>query len=195
MSRKNKSKAKKSFFDAFLSFWATLPGILTGIAAVLTAVAGLYIAVWKNSHSSTNNLTTQPASSPIVSPTVVADSGNCFEQEFSGADQIEEGASSYPQLKDNVLRIKVTDSGKIIGALRLKIYPNGAQNTLFKVERVVDSKCHEIEEFSNFTRAGEEKHKIHNYDKLKVRFGDYSYLLYLEFDGIKVFAAFNRASQ
>ena len=34
------------------SFWSTLPGILTGLAAVLAAVTGLYVAL--NNHPTTN---------------------------------------------------------------------------------------------------------------------------------------------
>jgi len=30
------------------SFWTTLPGILTGIAAILTAITGLYLALNRN---------------------------------------------------------------------------------------------------------------------------------------------------
>jgi hypothetical protein len=38
----------------FLAFWTTLPGILTGVAAVITAIAGL-ISYWQTTGTSTGN--------------------------------------------------------------------------------------------------------------------------------------------
>ena len=40
------------------SFWTSLPGILTGVAALVTAISGL--AIWHNNSSS------QPAPQPVV---------------------------------------------------------------------------------------------------------------------------------
>lgn len=41
------------------SFWTSLPGILTGVAALVTAISGL--AIWHN-----NNSGSQPAPQPVV---------------------------------------------------------------------------------------------------------------------------------
>lgn len=38
------------------SFWATLPGILTGIAAIITAFAGLFIAIYSNNSTDDKSL-------------------------------------------------------------------------------------------------------------------------------------------
>jgi uncharacterized protein YgiM (DUF1202 family) len=47
-------------------FWASVPGILTGIAAVLTAITGLYVAVWeKNSKPSQDKHIELPLPKPI----------------------------------------------------------------------------------------------------------------------------------
>jgi hypothetical protein len=188
MAKRNKGKQASSF-DLFLSFWTTLPGILTGIAAILTAIGGLYIAF--SNHGPISGPT--PTPTPSVSPTVIA-GGNCLEQNFSGADQIEEGGNRVLQLHNRELKVRFTDSGTPVGALRLRIYPSTADHTLFKIESAVDSQCNEIEAFSNFTRPANEKHTLNNYDKLSVRFGDHNYLLTLEFNGTNVSAAFIRAS-
>jgi hypothetical protein len=44
-------------------FWATLPGMLTGVAAILSALTGVYLAV-----RSDNSATTQPASEVVPQP-------------------------------------------------------------------------------------------------------------------------------
>jgi len=50
--------------DSKSSFWTSLPGILTGAAALITAISGL--AVWQHKSNSGGNPTPQPA--PIVQP-------------------------------------------------------------------------------------------------------------------------------
>jgi hypothetical protein len=51
------------------SFWTTLPGILTGIAAVLTAVTGLYLAVRATSDGGADVLATASHASSSGAPT------------------------------------------------------------------------------------------------------------------------------
>ena len=48
------------------SFWSSLPGVLTGLAAVLTAAAGLFIAVGRDKSAST------PVPLPAVAPVAAA---------------------------------------------------------------------------------------------------------------------------
>jgi len=58
----------------FLAFWTTLPGILTGVAAVITAIAGLII-YWQTTGTSTGNANQptrtaeqQPTQTPTTAP-------------------------------------------------------------------------------------------------------------------------------
>ena len=59
------------------SFWTSLPGILTGMAAVITAVSGLFFAIGYNSELSSSNIAVLPppavpkTSLPIEWPLVV----------------------------------------------------------------------------------------------------------------------------
>lgn len=50
--------------DKLQNFWSSIPGIFTEIAAVITAITGLYLAINGNG----DNSTTQPAPTPVVNP-------------------------------------------------------------------------------------------------------------------------------
>src|SRR5215204_5555171 len=135
MNKKIKKKSEPSFFNTFMEFWITLPGMLTGIAAVITAIAGLYLAIGspKNNNPHVPPTPTSSASSiqKSSSPTPESSPANYTEKEIAGADSIEVGGTSVLHLKDNVLRMKFTDNGQSVGAMSLKFYPD---NALFKVE-------------------------------------------------------------
>ena len=66
MNKSTKRKTSKSSLDSLLTFLGTLPGILTGIAAILTAAAGLYLAFGSRHQDHGNS---QPPQSPPASPT------------------------------------------------------------------------------------------------------------------------------
>ena len=179
----------------FLAFWTTLPGILTGLAALITAIAGLYIAGRQVSQTNAN-INPPPTPSPIASPSVKADSGRCYEEEFSAADQIEEGGNDVLHHKDYVIRVKFTDSGEIVGALRLRFHPgSSAAYALFKVEKAFDAQCLEVEDFSNFSLGGVvDKHTLNNYNRLRIRFGNRYYIFTPDFNGTTITARFVRAT-
>jgi len=54
--------------DKAKGFWSSIPGILTGIAAVITATTGLYMAINGNSPTVENGSATPPTPPPIVEP-------------------------------------------------------------------------------------------------------------------------------
>ena len=49
-------------------FWSSIPGILTGIAAIITATTGLYIAINGNGPATGEDPATQPTPQSIVEP-------------------------------------------------------------------------------------------------------------------------------
>jgi len=52
--------------DEAKGFWSSIPGILTGIAAVITATSGLYMAINNNGATTEKGTTTLPTPSPIT---------------------------------------------------------------------------------------------------------------------------------
>lgn len=72
----------------FRAFWTTLPGILTGVAALITAIVGLATLVhsWRGSQTaSTQQTAAAPASSSTV--TTAASSGSGTAQQSAGASK------------------------------------------------------------------------------------------------------------
>lgn len=49
-------------------FWSSLPGILTGLAAVITALTGMYIAIASNGESDASTVQTPPTQTEQTSP-------------------------------------------------------------------------------------------------------------------------------
>jgi hypothetical protein len=182
MDKKKESKTGKSSHDTFFTFWSTLPGILTGVAAVIAAITGLYLAFG-----------TAPKPNPVPSPTpnispaptgtipgpedVVWD--RCFEREFAGATSIEVGTGEhFPKLKDGVISIKLTDGHQPLGAVTLRHYPSDDH---FEVGKVIDSKCGPIEV---------QDPNLINDAWLKVTFGGRKYELRLMYHGGRFSTAF-----
>ena len=54
--------------DKAKGFWSSIPGILTGIAAVITATTGLYMTINGNGPATEEGTTTPPTPAPIVEP-------------------------------------------------------------------------------------------------------------------------------
>src|SRR6266542_560165 len=202
-SKKLKKKEEKSFLDTFLAFWTTLPGILTGIAALITLIAVLYITGRDTDSKSVAHMPTpQPTSilPPSPGPSPAPTSEDCFIQYFSGIPKarvaiMELGTREFrlirlDQPKDRVIGVRFTDYNRTIGAIRFYFFP---ANKIFKVETLVDSKCQEIEEYSNANRGGD-KRVLQNYDALQMRLGDDEYSFYVAYGEGEIFASFTRVS-
>lgn len=58
-----------SLADQKKSFWTTVPGILTGIAAIITAITGLTVALYSAGFFSPGNSTGTLATPTLLSPT------------------------------------------------------------------------------------------------------------------------------
>jgi hypothetical protein len=110
------------------SFWTTLPGILTGIAAVLTAVTGLYLAVRATSDGGADVLSTtshtSSSSAPTSPPFVRAGSQPVPP---SREYQLQNGGIKLPD-KPRLLRVKEFAYGSSDG---------GRSPDIFKIELVI----------------------------------------------------------
>ncbi len=183
------------------SFWTTLPGILTAIAAVITAVGGLLVALHTAGLIGAGST---PAPAPVANsvPNVVAQptlsgppadvgttSAGCFEQYFQGiaGDRIypvETGAQDLELIRPDQsiaepIGIRFTDFGQTIGAIKFQYF---ASNQVFKLFSVVDAGCAAIQDYSNVTRGGVQN-ILQNFDTLQMRLGNANYQLRLEYDG------------
>src|SRR5215216_5160040 len=131
------SKRKKNADK--VSFWATLPGILTGIAAIITAIGGLTVVLYNiglfdnkpeppsikdNSTSNKNGATSNTSNKP----------SDCFEEFFSDTSNdrvsiLEAGAIDVQivgphQSKDDVAGVKFMESNQPVGAMKLRFFTN-----------------------------------------------------------------------
>jgi hypothetical protein len=179
MRKKTETKADRSSPSAFLTFWTTLPGILTGVAALITAIVGLYVAFGPPRN---NNINVGTSPTPTPTPTMNSGSGNCFAEEFAKVDPLESGSGDQTlATKDGLTRIKLTDNHVVIGALRFRFYRVG---DYFDVEEVLDSKCQAVEGLRNLSRQSpvDGNNKPKNWDTLQIPLAGQEYALRLGCD-------------
>lgn len=187
------------------SFFTTLPGILAGIAAVITAIGGIYIATRSVSNSNDGRTSTSPVAAstirsqdvtPLTSPhgsssVATALSNDCFKHHISGIPEerqraIESGnrevvlVKREQQPKDGPLGIKLLEHGQAIGAIRFNLF-SSADLPIFKDIKLYNASCQEIEDYSNKTRGGD-KHVINNWDELRAQLNGRTYDLRLAYD-------------
>src|SRR5688572_21765471 len=104
MKKGNETKPNKSSSNAFLAFWSSLPGILTGVAALITAIVRLYLALGPR-----KPIDPAPSPTPYATPKSDVSSANCFEQEFAKIHPIEVGSGEQGLASsDGVIKIKLT---------------------------------------------------------------------------------------
>lgn len=156
MNKIVKKKDENSSWSRFLAFWSTVPGLLTGIAALITAIGGLYLASLPHKNGSATPSPQPTAQSPSPNDSNSLNSEDCFTRFFAGIPQdristMEAGTVQFSvikasQPKDPVIGIKFTESKRAIGAIRLLYIPD---NAIFKVESLVDGKCQTISSETN----------------------------------------------
>lgn len=140
-----------------------------------------------------------PTASGSQSPGGARISG-CFEQYFLGLPRdriaiLETGANDFQiigphQSKDHTIAILLQENGQSIGGFKFRFYSN---NTIFKIESVVNAECRPVEEYVNATRAGD-KHILQNWDELQLRFGNVAYTLSIAYGAGIIDADFARIS-
>ncbi|MFL6255565.1 MAG: hypothetical protein ACJ74T_11175 [Pyrinomonadaceae bacterium] len=194
MSKKTKKKSNSSFLTTFMEFWTTLPGILTGIAAVITASAGLYLAFV---HTNIIDNPVPPPSIPVnslqgnSSPTPESSPNNCLKQDSGELNSIEAGSPEQTlEPSAGVIRIKLTDNHQTVGTLCLKFYPDG--RGYFEIEQLIDSKGEAVKGLYNETTSEYVENKLGNDDSLDIPLGGRKYSLRLMSHGGKSTAKFNK---
>lgn len=145
----------------FLSFWSSLPGVLTGIAAVVAAVATL-AALFTGEDDAAPGAGLPAAVGAEPSTVPGAGDEDCFGEYFKGIPEtrlgtVEAGAYvdvlSESEPKAGPIGITFTDFGRLIGGIRFAFFP---ANTFFKIESVVDGSCRPVEDYEN--ELGGDKH-------------------------------------
>jgi hypothetical protein len=159
--------------SGFWAFWRSLPGILTGVAAVITAVATLGALFVGRSGDGTEAPT--PGAAP-TQPTgaTAAGAGGCFGEYFKGIPQdrvgsVEAGAQAYDvitetQPKAGTIGMTFTNNARPIGAIRFAFFP---ANRFFKIESIVDAQCKPIEDYRNL--EGGDKHVAGDSSTVRLR--------------------------
>ncbi|MFL6334199.1 MAG: toll/interleukin-1 receptor domain-containing protein [Pyrinomonadaceae bacterium] len=76
------------------------------------------------------------------------------------------------------LLVRLTDSGHEVGAVFLRYFRgDDINNSLFKVERVIEPRCADVQEYLNDAAHAADKHALTNWQTLRVRLGGRDYFL------------------
>jgi hypothetical protein len=172
------------------SFWASLPGILTGSAALLTAMGGL-LALWLNARPARGPKPADPAVGSATTTTPVTtntDDVACYTPLLSNipADHqrsVKVGAADFrlvePEVsKQGVFAVRLMENGRALGLLRLTVDPADGS---FVVQDVVDAGCQPVVDVSNPDRGS--GRALQNWDQVKMRIAGASYVMRLGYDG------------
>jgi hypothetical protein len=157
--------------SGFWAFWSSLPGILTGVAAVLAA-GGTLAALFVGSDPSESP---KPGAAVATEQVAAKDPGGegCFSGYFEGIPRdrigsVEAGATHYDvisesQPKAGTIGMTFTNNARPIGAIRFAFFP---KNGTFKIESIVDAHCSAIEDYGNL--AGGDKHVLQDSGTVRV---------------------------
>lgn len=197
------------------SLRSSTQGLLTGIAAAITAIIGLLSIVYSFGVFDRKPVRPIPAATsasreaggavPSAQPpnlhTPSPGAQGCLEAYLSTVPSgrvrvLEEGSRDVvligrDQNKGEAIGVKFTDSGKSVGALVFRFFSDG---TIFKVVSIVDGSCNKVEKSAVEGRPGE-KWTLQNWDTLQVPFGGRRYDLRLGFtEGTITAASFVRTA-
>lgn len=169
--------------SGFVVFWTSLPGILTGVAAVIGAVATL-AALFFNDEGTGSRVPNASAPSDTKAGSSPG-GGRCFRRYLEGIPRdriapVEAGTQDLDviaanQPKAGTVGLMLTNNGRSIGAMRFAFFPT---SEIFKIESVVDEQCETVEEYRNTSRGGD-KHGLQNYDTVRLSLGGTLYDLQL----------------
>lgn len=194
------------------SFWRTIPGLLTGIAAIITAISGLLVAM-----STTGLLRTAPtptATLPTLSPTsrptntlaspvqqipVTEErptppsfSGDCLDEFLTDVPvdrvtTIEVGTRvmrliAPTESMEEIIALKFEDLRTPLGAMKLYAFP---ENRIFRIVEIVDANCQRVEEYVPSESA--DKNTLGDYEDLNLNLNGTDYILLLTFDSSEIY--------
>lgn len=155
----------------FLAFWSSLPGVLTGVAAVLAAAATLG-ALFTGGDDDAGGAA-PPGATGAEPSTVPGAADDCFREYFKGIEEYRLGtveAGAYVDVlhesepKAGLLGITFTDFGRPLGGMRFAFFP---ENMFFKIESFVDARCRAVEDYEN--PLGGDKHSWADSSVVRVR--------------------------
>jgi hypothetical protein len=189
------------------AFWTSLPGVLTGVAAVIAA-AGSLVAVFHGGDggggraaASGRDPQVSASSAPPAelapgdADAAAAATAGCFDAPFAGIPQgrlapVEAGTSAFDivtssEPKAGAIGLRFTDHGRTVGGIKVTWYP---VNDIFRVESVVDAGCRPVGDYANVVDRGQ-KDVMENSDTLRIRLAGHPYELRLN-GGAEVRVAF-----
>jgi hypothetical protein len=155
-----------------------LPGILTGVAAVIAA-AGTLAALFVDGDGTKSPA---PGSAVRTQPTALPGAGGaaCLGRYFEGIPRdrvgtVEAGTTDYDvitetQPKAGTIGMTFTNSARPIGAIRFAFF---SENRVFKIESLVDARCRPIEDYENPARG--DKKVLQDSDTVRLRLAGGSY--------------------
>jgi hypothetical protein len=159
----------------FRAFWTSLPGLLTGVATLVTAVATL--AALNSGDGGSGGTSAGLATRSASGATPASGEEGCLRRYFAGIpphriQPVEAGTHDFDvitadQPKAGTIGLKLTNNNNPIGAIRIAFFP---PNTLFKIESIVDERCKPIGDYSNVARGGP-KSVLQNWDTVRLRLG------------------------
>jgi hypothetical protein len=82
------------------------------------------------------------------------------------------------------------ERGGLVGGIRFSFFP---ENTLFKIESIVDAHCRPVEDY--LSQSGGDKHVWEDSDAVSIRLGDHLYDLTANGGGTIVRVAFGRGAR
>jgi hypothetical protein len=190
------------------SFWTSLPGVLTGAAALVTALAGALALFIGNRAPATDQATAsltaeQPAQRAAASPPAApagaaAQDTACYATHLAGVPQdhrkeLQAGAADRvligaTESKSGVFAVRLSDGDEPLGLLRLRVR---AADGSFRIEDVVDAECRSVVDVANVSRGGDPR-VLQNWDEARLRVADRSFLLRLGYAGGEVTVGYFR---
>jgi hypothetical protein len=185
---------------AHRSFWTTLPGILTGIAALLTAATGL-LALWIQRGSSgvaEGGAAPPAAESATASAAGAGGSGEtspsdgpihalgaaCLNETFEGVPSgrvkgVDVGSGevlvlSATETKEGAFGLELRDESAPVGGMRLSFDAGADRYTL---ERLVDGSCRPVSDMRNEDVPGRDPRDFPSWNALSLRLGERYYII------------------
>lgn len=170
------------------NFWTTLPGILSGSAAVVTAMTGLFVAIdGMGIFDGPSDRLAAPGAEGSdrlqAGGAEPASTTGCLQAYLESlpparVKAVENGSADLDVLgtaepKSEPLALLFTDRGVAIGAARLHYI---TESSVIRVDGLVDAACAPAAEVRNIARGGDPS-VLQNYDTLGFRLGADGYAL------------------
>lgn len=176
-------------------FWSTLPGILTGIAAIITALTGTFALLVdrpSSPASAESDTALQPGveaaapAQPPAQPPPPAGSAaaGCLRDAFESvpADRVRTVSAGQEnvvvvaadQTKRTPFALELRDGPAVVGGM---IVSFEAEADRYTVVALVDGTCTPAPDLANLSRPGSDARTFPNWDDVRMRLGGQSYII------------------